>query len=90
MSVQQRTPTGDEELTVSTTADVLTPPAGYQGARMYVDTNGVRIRFGATPTASVGLALADTMLELTRDEIDALEIIRSGGVDSEVFIAYYA
>ena len=88
--IEQRTPTGDEELTVSTVAKTLTPPAGYQGARMYVDTNGVRIRFGATPTATVGLALADVMIELSRDEIDVIELIRSGGVDSEVFIAYWS
>ena len=88
--IAQRTPTGDEQLTVSTTADTLTPPAGYQGARMYVDSNGIRIRFGGTPTSTVGLALVSEMIELSRDEIDVAEVIRSGGVNSEVFVAYWS
>lgn len=62
---------------------------GYQGARMYVDSNGVRIRFGATPTATVGLALVSEMIELSRDEVDVIELIRSGGTDSEVFVSYW-
>ena len=87
--IERRKPSGEELLTVSTTADTLTPPAGYQGARMWVDSNGVRIRFGATPTALIGLALVSQEISLTRDEIDVLEIIRSGGVDSEVYVSYW-
>lgn len=87
--IEQRVPTGDEQLTVSNTADTLSPPAGYQGARMYVDTNGVRIRFDAVPTALIGLALADEYIDLSRDEIDTIQLIRSSGTDSEVFVAYW-
>ena len=88
--IELRIPQGDEQLTVSTTATGLTPPGGYQGARMYVDSNGIRIRFGGTPTSTVGLALVSEMIELSRDEIDVAEVIRSGGVNSEVFVAYWS
>jgi len=88
--IEKRVPVGDEQLSVGTSATGLTLPSdGYQGARMYVDSNGVRIRFGATPTAVIGLALADEMIELSRDEIDSIEIIRSGGANSEVFVSYW-
>jgi len=88
--IEQRTPTGDQQLSVSAVSTGLTPPAGYQGARMYVDTNGIRLRFGATPTAVIGLALADEMIELSRGEIESAEVIRSGGTNSEVFVAYWS
>lgn len=85
-------PAGYEQVTVSSTAVGLTPPAGASRAVCVVEAQPLRYREdGTDPTATVGfLAVATTVFELpSKTAIDNFKAIRDGGTDAVLSVNYY-
>lgn len=84
-------PTGYQQLTVSATALTLTVPNGTTRAVLTVEAHGIRYRFGAAPTGSVGMPVAvGVSFEVYgKDNIEALQVIKSGGSDATLNAVYY-
>lgn len=87
------TPTGYQQLTVSTTSVGLTVPATVAEANFALircSTNDVRWRDdGTDPTATVGVPLkANETLEYD-GRLRVIEFIRSGAADATLDITYY-
>lgn len=96
-----RKPYATEQLTVSTavstptaaTVDNSATPFNFRatGATLTVGSNGIIYTLdGSTPTATNGLTLASASLNLAGYQtIKALKMIRSGGSDATVNLAYF-
>jgi hypothetical protein len=91
-------PCGYQKLTVSTTAVALTLPTASVGkgrkprfAMLKVETNPVRYRDDADPTATDGIlmAIADPAF-LYQGDLGTLKFIRQGGADGTLHVLYYA
>lgn len=82
---------GYQQLTVSTTAVVLTVPAGAKRALITLEpTNGVRWRDdGTAPTATVGMPIAGGGTLEFEGKLEAVRLIRSGAADAVANVNYY-
>ena len=86
---------GYEKLTVSTTAVGLAAvPSNATAVILRVETNPVRWRVDAAPTATDGMLLqtsdAPLVLRNSPGVLSAMKFIRSGAADGTIHAAYFA
>ena len=82
---------GFQQITISTGANGLTPPAGAVVAVVIVEGNPVRYRDdGTVPTATVGMPVAPgNGLMICSKQLATFRVIRSGNADAVLNVSYY-
>lgn len=86
-------PLGFEQKTVGAAASALTVPDGAIYAIFQLEANNIRVRFdGTNPTAAIGFTWKTTddgMLVMGREILLGIRVIRAGGADGTLNVAYF-